>query len=617
MSPEPGYLGQVSVRKLFARTGGLTLILLFAIAASASAAVRCVGSNEGDCTSSHTTINAAVGAATSGQDTVRIAAGTYDEAIETTKVLTFEGAESGTPDDATGAAVVQPRPDTAFQPAFKLPNGGTLRALRAVGARSPSGTIEDGMPGVLFKPGSAGSPSLAIADSVILGGFGYNTGSALTADTSGQSDREVNVTADRSTLKGGGGFDFVDNVVISGKGKSAFTRTSVLPGGGRAFNLAVSGGHQLNLVESSVSGGSWGVSVGDSSLEARRSRVVAALPALTVNGSSTTLQDSLIASTQIGGSPSFVGAGVAQVWGDSRLTANGTTFAGITRDSPIREPAQALSVAGDSTAGRPLVTLRNSIARIENAATEDVELVASGGTIDADHTAFSTRSGAAPAPGSGTNLTGDPLFTDPAADDFTVKRCSPVIDRGNPGLVAPGQLDLAGSPRSLDGDGDGSAAPDLGAFERTDVSTGCPQPPAPPAPPAPGPADGGAVAGVSFDQVPPTLSRIKLTRRVFAPFPKRGRAARRGTRFRFRLSERATVKITFHRILGGRRAKIRGRRRCVSPRSARRGRRCERLQRFGWLKSAERAGNQSIVFKGRLKGSGAEARALAGHRGGV
>ena len=277
MSPEPGYLDQVSVRKICARTGGLALIILFALAASASAAVRCVGSNEGDCASSHATINDAVGAATDGADTIRIAAGTYDEAIETSKVLAFEGAGGGTVDDATGATVVRPKPETAFQPAFKLPNGGTLRTLRAIGARSPSGTIEDGMPGVLFKPGSAGSPSLAITDSVILGGFGYNTGSALTADTSGQSDREVNVTVDRSMLKGGGGFDFVDNVVLSGKGKSAFTADVGYAGRRTGVQSRVSGGHH-STSRNSVSGGSWGVSVAESTFEARRSRVVAARP---------------------------------------------------------------------------------------------------------------------------------------------------------------------------------------------------------------------------------------------------------------------------------------------------------------------------------------------------
>ena len=70
----------------------------FGLAASAQGAVRCVGSSGGDCASSHTTINAAVGAATDGADTIRIAAGTYDEAIDTPKVLTFEGAGGGTLD---------------------------------------------------------------------------------------------------------------------------------------------------------------------------------------------------------------------------------------------------------------------------------------------------------------------------------------------------------------------------------------------------------------------------------------------------------------------------------------------------------------------------------------
>lgn len=61
------------------------------------------------------------------------------------------------------------------------------------------------------------------------------------------------------------------------------------------------------------------------------------------------------------------------------------------------------------------------------------------------------------------NISTDPLFVDIANDDFHLMPSSPAIDAGtNEG--APAQ-DFDGNPRPEDGDGDGSAIVDMGAFE--------------------------------------------------------------------------------------------------------------------------------------------------------
>ena len=74
----------------------------------------------------------------------------------------------------------------------------------------------------------------------------------------------------------------------------------------------------------------------------------------------------------------------------------------------------------------------------------------------------------------GGNLDADPLFVlpvDPAAAPTTagnlrLQRGSPAIDAGDNAFVTH-PLDLDGNPRASDGDGDGTATVDMGAYEFT------------------------------------------------------------------------------------------------------------------------------------------------------
>jgi hypothetical protein len=65
-------------------------------------------------------------------------------------------------------------------------------------------------------------------------------------------------------------------------------------------------------------------------------------------------------------------------------------------------------------------------------------------------------------PGMG-NLSSDPKFLDPASRDYRLRALSPAVDAGT-NTRAP-RIDLRGTIRPVDGDGDGHAVTDMGAFE--------------------------------------------------------------------------------------------------------------------------------------------------------
>ena len=113
-----------------------------------------------------------------------------------------------------------------------------------------------------------------------------------------------------------------------------------------------------------------------------------------------------------------------------------------------------------------------------------------------------------------------------------------------------------------------------------------------------------ALLAFTVDTRAPRLLRVSVAPKTFrVGSAATAVAARRqaGTTFRYRLLERAQVRIAIARVVGGRRAG----RRCVAPRRAPRGaRRCSRRLGIGVLLRDGRRGSNSVPFSGRL-GAGA------------
>lgn len=567
-------------------------LLVFALLApaAANAAVRCVPAAAPGCDSNHATIGAAVAAA-ANDDTIRIAAGTYAEAINTAKQLTFVGAGGGTIESAAGATTIAP----ASGAALALSAGGTVRSLRAVGSSGFSG-----FGGLVFQPTVNGAYSYVVDDVVAIGGTGTDFitgfgGSGLLALTS-DAAKVVSLSVSDSQLEGGGStmsFFGGSGILVAGPALTATVDGARIegPDSGGGLGLNAQSGADLTVTGSTLRGNT-AAQLMDGDYEIRRSRVEGAPAGVTGSGLGMVVLDSTTASpaTEVTLSDSLVTSAPTQdLIATYALQAQTNDFGDavtvLARNSTLVgrgvDPDGAVAaIRQSSSSPAATVDLRNSVARMEGPVeTGEGDLFADRGNVSAGSSSFSSAAtangGTTAAPGSATNIAGDPQLD----GAFAPLGKSPLIDRGDQSLVAAGQLDLAGRARSLDGNGDCVARVDIGAFE---LPSQCPPPKV---------------------NEPPEIESASLSRKRFTARKPRHKGRKRGTKIRLELSEAASVKVVFERKAAGRRVKVKGKRRCVKQtRRNRRKPRCVRWVKAGTMTRNAVAGDNAIAFSGRLAG---------------
>jgi hypothetical protein len=218
------------------------------------------------------------------------------------------------------------------------------------------------------------------------------------------------------------------------------------------------------------------------------------------------------------------------------------------------------------------------------------------------------------------NVNVDPGFV---PGDYTLAPGSPVVDTRLPGTISAGggsgtETDLVGNLRVVDGDGDGSARRDIGAFEY--------RPPAPPGggpgapggagdpgaggPGAGGPGAGGPTAAVTALTLSPTRFRAAASGPAVTAAAKKKRRPPRGTTVTFTLTQAGSAAFAIERKTTGRRS---GNQCVKATRRNRKARQCTRyvaVKKSAFTRSGVGGANKFRLM-GRL---GRKALAPGGYR---
>ena len=355
------------------------------------------------------------------------------------------------------------------------------------------------------------------------------------------------------------------NVVVAAQqgvqadgGTSVIRRSTVRTATSRMINVSTA----TVTVEDSIirdpsgAGGS-GVEAGDptSDVTVRRSRISGMSSGVVAGfGGTVVVEDSLITNPKPGGRAVLVNDSGNSTAFEGRATVARTTMVGTGQATQVA----VLVTGGDGTEqDRMQATVRDSVVsgfatalRCQELNTQSINTITVERSVLPPGTTDSNTCADLFAPGiTLSEVTRvEPQFADAAAGDYRPAAGSPLVDAGLDAAALPGlsATDLTGSPRLVDGNGDCVARLDLGAFElQVPAAPQCL--PAAPAPPAPG------APPVTPDTTAPALSGVKVAKAI-----RRSGGATPPVTIRLRLSEAATLRLTFQRRRGKRYVAVKG-----------------------------------------------------------
>ena len=277
-----------------------------------------------------------------------------------------------------------------------------------------------------------------------------------------------------------------------------------------------------------------------------RSRVTGAYAGLYAYHGTTNVVSSLIRHGT-GGGPG-IAARTQGAGGDTIVNIDGATIIGPGLPFTVGVSAGTFS----SPALSSEVSLTNSVIRGEAHALDARTAVGATGHAsltatysDYDPSGNTTAENASISEANVTNI-GDPGFVDAGGGDYHVLAGSPLVDAGDP-ATTQGQ-DLDGNALVADGDVDGTARRDLGAYELPVPSGGQPadrQPAGGDTARGQAPGAGEPTSALALDTLAPRVTGLRAT------------STRRGPRVRYALNEAAGVTLKIQRAVAGSRTRYR------------------------------------------------------------